>query len=71
MTNAKVPRRKREVAIKSVCPDLLIEFYASEEAVLEFSEFGRIYAIGKEKFKLFVDKRFDFDEVLDHIRNYG
>jgi len=72
-TKLKFPRRKKEVGIGGVLYGIFIVFYASQEAMLEFSDFGQIlkHKSSKDRYTLYVDKRFDFSEVLEYIRNYG
>jgi hypothetical protein len=71
------PTPKREVAISHHTKMYgTISFYSSSDAVTEFETFGSIYrAIPDSQnvnlYRLFVDSRFDFDEVLAYIENYG
>lgn len=70
----KKPRIKREVAIESIFPQTqAIHFYASPDAAEELGEFGTTTSGGliKNKYRLQVDARFDFDEVVEYIKNYG
>ena len=68
------PNPKREVAIRLYYPTLMIiDFYATEDAATEFREFGQLerdpmYTNG---WHLIIDSRFDFEEVLRYIENYG
>ena len=68
------PTMKREVAIQSVFNSQGLQpsivFYASPDAVYEFQVFGEIMPWGSG-YKLFVDPRYDFDEVVKYIENYG
>jgi hypothetical protein len=64
------PRIKREVGIGTILHGAFIEFYASRDAATEFSEFGEVVRYGGEQYTLFVDPRFDFDEVLEYLKSY-
>jgi hypothetical protein len=64
------PRIKKEVAVGIVLHGSLIEFYASRDAATEFEEFGKVVHFYDEKYTLIVDRRFDFDEVLEYIKSY-
>lgn len=48
-----------------------IRFNSTEDAVTEFLSFGKLTIDGRESYSLFVDSRYDFDEVLAYIQNYG
>lgn len=64
---------KREVQV-SFANDLVghIVFYATNDAVSAFKGFGDLsHAQFLNQWDLFVDARFDFDEVLAYIENYG
>ena len=68
------PLPKREVAVHYFDKKgFIIDFYATKDAVDEFKEFGFVQEMPDRKngFSLFVDKRYDFDEVLAYIENYG
>ena len=68
------PVQKREVAIDvALHTTRRVVFYASNDAVTEFAEFGKLEAWQdtKEKYTLWVDARFDFNEVLEFIEGYG
>ena len=49
-----------------------ISFYATPVAAKEFEQFGHIFEWGDdaEKYSLYVNGRFDFDEVLAYIKTY-
>ena len=49
-----------------------ISFWATPDAAKEFEQFGQIFewGDGSEKYSLYIDDRFDFDEVLAYIKNY-
>ena len=46
-----------------------IGLHASFDAIEDFKTFGRIFTV-RDLHILFVDRRYDFDEVLDYIKNY-
>jgi len=68
----KKPQPKTEVAINSCVPSLrYMTIFASADAATEFKDFGSLTLdklIGW--YTLFVDPRFDFDEVVAYIENY-
>ena len=49
-----------------------VSFYATPVDAKEFEQFGQIFEWGgdAEKYSLYVDGRFDFDEVLAYIKTY-
>lgn len=66
------PKPKREVSITTIAPTFRsIYFYASEDAVNDFRSFGSVTSMGKESYRLEVDARYDFQEVVEYIQNYG
>jgi hypothetical protein len=65
------PTIKREVAIKHITKNWRIVFYASRDAAEDFSQYGTLFSDPGNQYTLFVDGRFDFDEVVDYIKNYG
>lgn len=68
------PVMKQDVAVlTSVENSKMIVFYATNDAVTEFVDFGEVIKRpdGKNKYNLYVDPRFDFAEVLAYIQNYG
>ena len=68
------PTLKREVAVSLVLRSInAIGFHATDDAVTEFEQFGVLteaLAISGG-YRLYVDSRYDFDEVLAFIENYG
>jgi hypothetical protein len=69
----KRPTMKKEVAISVVSETVrAIYFYATQDAASEFAEFGQMgNANGTNHYRLEVDARFDFQEVVSFIRDYG
>ncbi len=70
----KKPVMKSEVGVDMVIKVISeINFYATEDAVTEFSEFGLVQKInlGSHYYKLTVDSRYDFDEVVAYMKSYG
>lgn len=49
----------------------LISMFASQDAVCDFREFGNLLHTQGNEYCLFIDTRYDFDEVLEYIKNYG
>lgn len=67
----KKPQPKHEVAVVSYHKNhRLIVFQASPDAVEDFRDFGNIYP-EQHNYHLIVFGRYDFDEVLAYIQNYG
>lgn len=65
------PQMKQEVAIRYV-GNHLIMFYATNDAMADFVEFGDIIlGLNRNEWWLTVDARYDMDEVVDYISNYG
>jgi hypothetical protein len=74
LNTRKKPEMKREVGVRSSSLDNRhIMFYATEDAVEDFREYGYVldYVVDSSLHSLTVDARFDFQEVLDYISNYG
>jgi hypothetical protein len=69
------PAMKREVAIRDVLPiTKTLYFFASQDALSDLEEFGmirRLPVLGNNVYELLVDPRFDFDEVVRWIEEYG
>lgn len=70
----KKPTMQKEVAIEAVVPSAaLVSFYATGDAASEFADYGRLTKAESipNLYYLYVDRRFDFDEVVAFIENYG
>jgi hypothetical protein len=67
------PVMKREVGVRLYVRSMrMIVFYSTDDALTEFSEFGQIESGDTDNTcRLWVDSRFDFDEVLKYIEEYG
>lgn len=68
------PVPKSEVAISNIFPnDRYISFWATNDAMSDFISFGRYgKLVGTDSgYYIVVDPRFDFDEVVEYIKNYG
>ena len=68
-----LPMLKKEVAIDVLLPESrCIYFFASTDAAEEFRSFGRLRPdVGaRQYYCLWVDARYNFDEVLAYIQNY-
>ena len=66
------PEQKREVTVTFFnSPTRMICFDASPDAAQEFGEYGGIFNYYKNHYRVLVDARYDFDEVLAYIQNYG
>ena len=67
------PTIKREVATTFQDKNTrIIWFYATQDAVTEFNRYGLIRDTNRpDYYYIAVDARFDFDEVLAYIQNYG
>ena len=66
------PIPKTEVKIDWASRSLyMIRFFASNDAAVEFAEFGSLSLGFAGGFTLFVDARYNFDEVVAYIEGYG
>lgn len=66
------PKIKKEVAVSWVYkPVGIIYLYATNDAANELSEFGDLFQRDSGEWRMIVDPRFDFDEVLAYIERYG
>jgi hypothetical protein len=69
------PQMRTETGITLIMPDTRhIGFDATPDAASEFSEFGQLEKIdwmGENHYHLYVDARFNFEEVVTYIQNYG
>lgn len=70
---AEKPQMKKEVALSSVGEmTRSIWFYATPDAAEEFKEYGLVESwASPSQYRLKVDARFDFGEVVNYIVNYG
>jgi len=67
----KKPMPKVEVAIRTISPiSGFITFYATPDAASEFAEFGKLEKVN-ELYWLWIDGRYDFDEVVAYIKAYN
>lgn len=67
------PQPKRELAIDRVFErDWVICFYASPDALEDVKGFGRIepWETGSSRYWLYVNKMYDFNEIVEYMRNY-
>ena len=67
------PQPKRELAIDKVLGPLnTVYFYASSDALEDIKPFGLISAAhAPNHYRLGVDKRYDFAEVVAYMEAYG
>lgn len=66
------PLMKQEVALNGAFErSRSVYFYGTADAVQEFAEYGELEPWGKNQYRLIVDARFDFGEVVNYIVNYG
>lgn len=66
------PTMQREVAIYQIFPNGNgCSFYSTQDAVTEFQQFGRVRHIRDDLYAIDIDARFNVEEVLAFIRNYG
>ena len=69
----QIPAMRTEVAIRRIDLSMQwIEFWATPDAAQELRQFGQYLDEGNNTlcYTLKVDGRFDFDEVVEYIRNY-
>ncbi len=65
------PKVKREIGI-AWTEGNAIKVYASKDAIEDIKEFGDVSKLSEgETYILVVDARYDFQEVVDYIKNYG
>ena len=69
------PKPKSEVKITDTVPDWhLIRLYASKDALDDFREFGQVsdplQGPTPGLYYIWVDARYDFDEVVRYIESY-
>ena len=70
----EVPQLKRELAI-NWCDESMytIIFYATSDAAEEIKQFGQLtpnFCSTPNLYHLAVDKRYDFQEVLEYLKQY-
>ena len=67
------PTPKKEVAIDWASEsDKIIFFYSTLDALDNFVSFGNVTEWTRQNYyRLKVDSRFDFNEVLEYIQKYG
>jgi len=64
------PKPKKEVAVGTISEkERVVFFNASRDAAGDFAEFGFITEF-ETCYLLFVDRRFDFNEVVTYMENY-
>ena len=68
------PTKQSEVAISFTDKiQYIIDLFASRDAAEDFATFGYISNnahITEDEYTLFVDRRYDFDEVVAYIKEY-
>lgn len=65
------PQPQVEVAIRVISPGVFVSFYATPDAASEFAEFGKLDDEGTSKYILWVDTRYNFNEVVEYIKGYN
>lgn len=66
------PQPKREMAIEVVHKtDRFIVFVATPDAAGDMAQYGQLYPRTAGRYVLYVDARYDFDEVVAYIERYG
>lgn len=66
------PVMKRNIAVTKFDPSIqFIEFYSDVSDAHGFREFGELLVYGSGRYGLRVDARYDFDEVVKYIQEYG
>ena len=67
------PQMKSEIAVDTYDKSSrLIRFHGSKDAMEDTKQFGTIFVVDffADLYTLYVDARYDFDEVLDYIQEY-
>lgn len=69
----KKPTLQREVGIVRIFNRArVITFNATQDSSTEFEGFGNLsYSVSMKYYTLTVDARYDFDEVVKYIEEYG
>ncbi len=68
------PVMQHEVAVDEVIQlQNYVTFWATPDAAQEFTQFGTVcpWKDIANKYHICIDKRYDFDEVVDYLQNYG
>lgn len=68
------PQAKREVGVPYYSKEQKhITIHCGQDAITEFKDFGDVclHTDKADRWTLYVDGRFDFDEVLAYIQSYG
>lgn len=68
------PKPKTELALVTTIPGLrYVTFYATRDAAEVVAEFGDVqpYDEVKDKYTATIDARYDFDEVVAYLQEYG
>lgn len=69
------PKIKKELAIAHALKALyIIYFYASPDAIEDLYDFGMVEpqdAIADSYYSILVDRRYDIDDVVEYMENYG
>lgn len=66
------PEMKRLVAVADTLPLAnVVVFYASNEVAARFKQYGELTDTNSNRWVIRVDKRYDFDEVLEFIKQGG
>jgi len=64
------PTIKGEVAVATTVPDIyFVAFWATPDAASDFARFGQLEPLLDNRYALFVDRRYDFDEVMQYIQS--
>lgn len=65
------PKMKSEIAI-SYLGKSIIDFFATPDAASDMAQFGKVTQAQDQpnKYWLYVDARYDFQEVVAYIENY-
>ena len=69
----KKPQVKRELAVTSILEGSFITFQTkSNDCIDDVREFGRVsYCKLLDNYTLYVHACYDFDEVLEYMKDYG
>ena len=69
---ADKPQPKRDMAFCKTFPDNdMITFYCIPDALSDIDEYGEVDHISGTQYQIKVSGLFDFDEVVEYIKNHG
>lgn len=72
MNKQNEPQMKKELAVDKVLTITgIIVFYANSNISELLQRYGKVTKIWENRYSITVDKRYDFDEVIEYFENYN